>query len=498
MPEMQKTRDRKVADDWEQRFAELQRFQKRRGHCRVPLSWPEHRPLAQWTLLQREQQGRLPLDPLRRLYDLGFPFGRLERHWLGRFFELVDYQRKQGHCNVSPAQKGCAELGQWVQLQRYNRKGMALHRLRRLTGLGFEWDAHAALWNERFRELQAFKAKHGHCSVPTDWPENRRLGFWVATQRSRKALVPPERRRRLSQSGFVWNPFEDLWERGFAELKAFYEQRESRPWSRGEVHRVVSWASLQRRHKRRLSVRQIRRLDSIGFDWAPFENQWNKNFQALVAYQKRFGHCLVPLKWKENPALGVWVNTLRSQRARKRFLTRERLRQLNAIHFDWDFRRVAPRAATGRRTKRVTYQEALWNRRFSELQAFHARHGHCSVPSTWPDQKLAVWVVHQRQFRPRLSPERRRRLEQLGFVWSPFDAMWDERLANLAAFKKKFGHCNVSSRDEENPPLAAWVQRQRNSERRSLLSPEHWRRLNALGFDWNPRRGVIRRPVSAS
>lgn len=420
-----------IADDWEQRFAELQRFQKRCGHCRVPLSWPEYRPLAKWALWQREKQGRLSLEQLRRLYDLGFPFGAFERHWLGRFFELVD-----------------------------------------------------------------FKEKNGHCHVPITWPENRRLGLWVGTQRTRKAL-PPDRRRRLNQLGFVWNHFEDLWERGFAELKAFYQQRESARGSRREVHRVVGWASFQRRRKDRLSSRQIHRLNSIGFDWAPFENQWHKNFQALVAFQKRFGHCLVPQKWQENPALGVWVNTLRSQRAKERFLTRERLRQLNEINFDWDFRRFAPHAEAGRRMKRVTYQEALWKKRFSELQAFQARHGHCRVPSTWPDRELAAWVVHQRQFRTRLSPERRRRLDQLGFVWSPYDAMWDERFADLVAFTKRFGHCNVSSRFAENPPLADWVQHQRHRQRHSRLAPEHRRRLDALCFDWNPRRGVVQRAGSA-
>lgn len=66
--------------------------------------------------------------------------------------------------------------------------------------------------------------------------------------------------------------------------------------------------------------------------------------------------------------------------------------------------------------------------------------------------------------------------------------MWEERLGELAAFKRRFGHCNVSSRYAENPPLADWVQRQRHQQRHCVLSPKYKRRLNALGFDWNPRR----------
>src|SRR5438552_7337699 len=89
---MDQSSARKTADEWEYQFGQLRRFKARLGHCRVPLTQPEYRPLAKWILWQREHHGRLSLDRLRCLHDFGFDFGRGESNWLARFFELADYK----------------------------------------------------------------------------------------------------------------------------------------------------------------------------------------------------------------------------------------------------------------------------------------------------------------------------------------------------------------------------------------------------------------------
>lgn len=63
-----------------------------------------------------------------------------------------------------------------------------------------------AQFDERMIELEAFKAKYGHCRVPQVWRENKRLGQWVATMRNlRKAnKLSEEHIRQLDAIGFVW------------------------------------------------------------------------------------------------------------------------------------------------------------------------------------------------------------------------------------------------------------------------------------------------------
>ena len=63
---------------------------------------------------------------------------------------------------------------------------------------------------------------------------------------------------------------------------------------------------------------------------------------------------------------------------------------------------------------------ATMEERFDELETYHAEHGHIQV-SEREDQKLAKWVRKQREQHRlgKLRPERREKLESLGFDFSP-------------------------------------------------------------------------------
>jgi len=62
-----------------------------------------------------------------------------------------------------------------------------------------------------------------------------------------------------------------------------------------------------------------------------------------------------------------------------------------------------------------------WERRLKELEAFKKEHGHCRVSTLSKDHaRLGRWVNTMRGYRRqgKLSEERIRRLNQLGFVWN--------------------------------------------------------------------------------
>ena len=60
-------------------------------------------------------------------------------------------------------------------------------------------------WDERYREMAAFKAEYGDCNVPRYWAENRSLAYWVNNQRGGKAgRLSPDRQRRSEALGFKW------------------------------------------------------------------------------------------------------------------------------------------------------------------------------------------------------------------------------------------------------------------------------------------------------
>src|ERR1017187_6839629 len=83
--------------------------------------------------------------------------------------------------------------------------------------------------------------------------------------------------------------------------------------------------------------------------------------------------------------------------------------------------------------------------------------------------------------------ERHRRLEKLGMAWQGRNCLrelWETRYAQLVAFKKKYGHCDVVCLWKENPALGHWVSNQRVCRKKGKLSNERIARLNKLGFRW--------------
>jgi len=234
------------------------------------------------------------------------------------------------------------------------------------------------------------------------------------------------------------------------------------------------WVNTQRQAKRAgtLSEERIKRLNALGFVWDPIDAVWEQRFAELVAYKAQDGDCHVPNKYPENPALGVWVN---NQRGRKRAgtLSQERIKRLDALGCVWD------------------PFDVVWEQRFAELVAYKTQHGDCRVPAKYPENSaLGVWVNTQRAQKRAgtLSKERSDRLDALGFVWEPQDADWEERFAELVAYKTQHGDCHVPRKYPENPALGVWVNNQRAAKRAGTLSKKRIARLNALGFVWDLRK----------
>ena len=120
---------------------------------------------------------------------------------------------------------------------------------------------------------------------------------------------------------------------------------------------------------------------------------------------------------------------------------------------------------------------------------FKKREGHCRVPRAHKegDYKLGQWVSRQRQNQTNLTAERLQRLDEIGFIWDPVTADWEEGFAALEVFKKREGHCRVPAVHKEGDHnLGNWVRVQRNNK--ANLTAERVQRLDEIGFVWNVRK----------
>jgi Helicase associated domain len=75
-------------------------------------------------------------------------------------------------------------------------------------------------------------------------------------------------------------------------------------------------------------------------------------------------------------------------------------------------------------------------------------------------------------------------LDELGFVWDPFETDWAEGLRHLTIYKQREGHCRVPYAHMENGfGLGQWVRTQRGNA--DILSAPRRQQLEELGFVWD-------------
>eukprot|EP00934_Nitzschia_sp_Nitz4_P002865 Nitzschia sp. Nitz4//scaffold231_size31564//27935//28873//NITZ4_007944-RA/size31564-processed-gene-0.32-mRNA-1//1//CDS//3329543305//2855//frame0 len=146
--------------------------------------------------------------------------------WQQRFMELAHFKNEYGHCCVPSHWPQNHSLAQWVKRQRSQRKlkqegrrsNMTPQREQALTEMGFVWDSHSDVWEERLNELCEYKVKNGHVNVPTRYPENPPLAIWCKRQRRLYKLnqigedcrtsISDERIQKLKDLGFDFCPRE--------------------------------------------------------------------------------------------------------------------------------------------------------------------------------------------------------------------------------------------------------------------------------------------------
>jgi hypothetical protein len=148
--------------------------------------------------------------------------------WENRFKELAGFQQSFGHSLVPHKWSENLALATWVKRQRYQwklreqgkRSTLTQERNDSLSELGFVWDSHNAIWEERFNELVEYKRVQGHTSVPST-DKNHSLSVWVQCQRRQWKLMKDEpvdsndtpgyrikqtRIEKLDALRFIWEP----------------------------------------------------------------------------------------------------------------------------------------------------------------------------------------------------------------------------------------------------------------------------------------------------
>lgn len=495
--------------EWEAMFTKLVEHM-RPMHNGKPRDVPPSAELRRWMLTQRQlkKRGELDGERARKLTSIGFEWQPYSKQWQEMFDALRMFREAHGHCRVPAQWDENPKLARWVATQRARKAAglLSADRISALDALGFSWRIGASgrtqsveAWDKMFAALKSFHAEHGHANVPQQFVSNRKLGWWVTTQRRnfRQGKLATQQIARLNELGFDWPPlggksYDARWDAMLSELKAFHERhghcRVPMRWP--ENPQLANWVGVQRRQRkhRHLSQDRIAALDAIGFVWRverPGEQgfvgtrkeievqSWNAMFEELKKYIEAHGNCLVPQRSREHPRLADWVSSQRVAH-NKGLLDSARDQKLTALGFNWN--------PIGNR----------WDEMFAQLVEFKKQHGHTNVPQRVSKYtQLANWVRNQRAAKRYGDPIiaiRGPRLDEIGFAWRLVETNpWESMFNKLVEFKKLHGHCNVPQKGGGDKRLGKWVNTQRTHNTRGTLLPERKQKLDSIGFVWNLR-----------
>ncbi len=129
-------------------------------------------------------------------------------------------------------------------------------------------------------------------------------------------------------------------------------------------------------------------------------------------YARHYKHLLVPASYvdSEGVRLGVWISNLRAARKNRPDsyqVTPAHVRKLDSIGMVWDAR------------------DAKWAAAYQQAVAYYKAHGHLHAAANYKTDEngfcLGDWLRRMREWRasndPKLTPDRRALLDQIGMEW---------------------------------------------------------------------------------
>ena len=391
------------------------------------------------------------------------------KKWGSMVSQLKEYKEKHGHTRLK--EEDNPTLYEWTKSLRYNyghqvlnknkdtstnskRPHLSEAKLKELEEIEFDWGSTRKVkkWETMLPRLSAFHKKHGHTMVsPSDDAD---LCQWTKT------------------------------------IRANYSHQVS-----NEDGRKAKSSSSKGKKRAKLSKEKLDSLQKLNFCWDLQAAKWEQNYRDLSNFQKKYGHCHVPIS--ENRRLATFVQNQRQQyrlylAGNSTSMTPERIKNLSKINFEWPQEAPIPRP----RTKQVT-----WDVRYAELEEYWQKHGHSNVPQDCSDNfELGQWCMNQRtNYRMNqegiptgLSTQRILKLEKLDFAWSIRRTRWGTMFQRLKAYQEEHGHLEIPVSDSNNSDLRQWLNEQRffyRTNSTSRMTEERVETLESIpDFSWR-RKG---------
>jgi len=197
------------------------------------------------------------------------------------------------------------------------------------------------------------------------------------------------------------------------------------------------------------------------------EKVWLNHYNDLVDFRKQTGK-EYPLLADNKPKLYHWCKNQRRFNING-LLPSHRKELLDKLNFRWS-----------------TLLHSF-DKRFNQLLEYQKKHGSLHVSQTKYAKnselhKLSRWVndTRRKYNENRISMDRIKRLDKIGFVWNMEDERFANNLFKLKRYYRQHGHFDVPQTGR-NKKLGEWVAQVRC---RGLVKANYVNALNDIGFEW--------------
>ena len=367
-------------------------------------------------------------------------------------------------------------------------------------------EALSASWETMYSYAKAYYGEHGSLEVPKRYrtPEGYSLGSWLNTQRLVRAgkipgLLGEERITKLENIGMRWkNRYEYSWERYYRALCEYRSKNGNidirANYVTSEGLELGKWICNLRQSKNSgrsgyyLTDERIAALNKLGMIWDKLDYQWELNYLACAEYYLKNHDLSIPAGYISPNGLriGAWLRRMRKIRSGRLNssapLTREQIERLDAIRMDW-----------------LDTYTRQWEYGYEQAKEYHREFGSLDVPAGYVNKKgfpLGRWLRNHIEGKSKtgrssikVTPERRAKLDALGFQWTAEDP-WQKKIAACREYLAEHGDLAVPQQyvTTEGIWLGKWLYECRRTYRGELkgksLTETQIKELEELGVDW--------------
>lgn len=365
--------------------------------------------------LSDDKKDKKVLEHIRLLEELGIDWNPKESDWLSKYKLLVDYKNTYGNLNVpyNYVINGVA-LGIFVANQRsIYRKNInkdkvdskLLEHFKLLEELGIIWDIQEVEWNIKYNALKDYYLEHGNINLVDD------------------LLIDCNGKN--------------------SSLKAFIQ-------SQRFLYRKYINGEIERDEDSRL-VKHFELLNSIGMDWNPTINDWNRKYNLLVNYKNEFGNINIPFSYSvivdgEVINLGSFLidqrEIYRKNKNTSDSLLLERFRLLEDLGIVWE------------------PLDEYWNTRFELIKKYKDEYGDCNIGTNYvcyldgEEIQLGKFLSKQRELYKKHKKnsfnntdskvmEHFKLLEDIGVSFDPSRDEWLRQYNYFLSYYNEFGNLNI-------------------------------------------------------